>query len=617
MEKSQEKKTMPAEQHAFQAIVEGQTEGVVILDRQNIIQYLNPAAKEFLALDSGQVFPHPYRSGKTKECDIPSVEGIRVVSIHAIDFQWQGVASSLITIKDVTAETIEGRLVRQALDSANRRAAELEAVKFVADHLSQTAMLEEAIQAGLEAILPVIAAQGVWILTMEENQAVRLLAIFPTEIHAAAETRHLNTPPFCLGWEKLIRGELNGPTLINDPGCAERMGFKIPLPDTTICVPLGRKKHPLGLLSLAVSAERKLDESEIDFLITIGSQLSTALEQARPFGENHQVLLGEESLTRLSQAISSALDLPTVLQNVVQLSADLVKADAASLGLLNPSGQTLTFLSNYPQSIGQQNLLRDNSLVWKVLEKGSTLLVDDPKGQNFPEGFASGATHMLLAPIKANDTPLGLLCLYHTDQTKRFTRFDRALVESLGNQAGIAVQNAQLFFEVQQLTLSDPLTRLNNQNSFNNMAIKEVERSWRYKRPLTLLSIDLDAFRQFNEDHGQTSGDEILKAIGLCLADSLRRIDLVCRYENDTFVILLPETEISYGIEVADRLRVRIEKLDLPLETEKTRMTASIGLVGLEDGEMVDLATLLNRSFQSLDAAKADGGNQVRLWKAQ
>jgi len=222
---------------------------------------------------------------------------------------------------------------------------------------------------------------------------------------------------------------------------------------------------------------------------------------------------------------------------------------------------------------------------------------------------------MILAPISSAGQELGLLCLYNTSPEKEFNVFDHALVESLAQQTGLAMQNAQLFFEIQQLTMTDSLTGLYNQSSFNNLAVREVERAWRYHRPLTLIIADVDGLEKVNQVHGIAGGDAALKKTANLMTEALRRVDILSRHEMDTFLMLLPETEIEHGMEVAERLRDGIEKAVIEMPDHSFSITISLGVAGMETAEVLDLDTLIDRARLAMEGARSGGRrNTLGRW---
>jgi diguanylate cyclase (GGDEF)-like protein len=606
---------------AFRAIVDSHLDGVVILDQNYIIQYLNPAAEKLLFSISddavGEHFNWSVKRRKVTEAEITTSEGeTKIVRFQLQDTKWEDEPAFLVSVKDITEQKSEEHLLHRAMDAAEERASELEAIKLIADQLNQTAMLEDAIQSGLETVLASIGAAAVWILLPEDMENTNMVVIYDKASLLKSEKRLLGPAFRCAGLDLHLRGELLEPVFISEAGCVRQAGLSSNLPEEHWSVPLNAKGKRIGVLNLALSENMELNEGDMKLLENISQRLAMAIFRSRSFSDSGEVLDRETALGQISRTISSALDLPTVLQNIVLLAIELVGADAGSIGLLTPNGQHITFLANYPEDVSQQTMSRGDDLVWDTIKINQPVLVkqDSELVARLPEDFCIDATDLILVPIFTGRETLGVLVLYTKGEDKEFTEFDLSLIESLGQQAGIAVQNAQLFFEVQQLTMSDSLTGLNNQKSFINLAVKEVERAWRYKRPLALISIVVDNIRKINDDFGFETGDKVLRALADGCANGLRRVDIVGRYQGNNFTVLLPETDREAAVDVGERLRKIVEKSVIKTDHSQFSFTVSLGVSSPMDDELIDLERLIDRANHALYGAVQAGGNRTFAW---
>jgi two-component system cell cycle response regulator len=171
-----------------------------------------------------------------------------------------------------------------------------------------------------------------------------------------------------------------------------------------------------------------------------------------------------------------------------------------------------------------------------------------------------------------------------------------------------------LYEEVQRVANLDVLTGCFNRRYFMEEATKEIQRSMRYKRPLSLLMMDLDHFKIFNDRYGHQIGDQLLcHLVNLC-QKQLRYADILGRYGGEEFVVLMPETNGEGAMLAAERLRKKIEELQVDTSEGKISMTASMGLASLEQGfdETHTLDTLIKSADKALYYAKNAGRNCVR-----
>jgi diguanylate cyclase (GGDEF)-like protein/PAS domain S-box-containing protein len=174
-----------------------------------------------------------------------------------------------------------------------------------------------------------------------------------------------------------------------------------------------------------------------------------------------------------------------------------------------------------------------------------------------------------------------------------------------------ATERVKLHAEVERLATTDPLTGVLNRKHFFQAGELEVKRSIRYARPLALLLLDIDFFKKVNDTYGHAVGDKVLKKMAASLCDKLRQSDIVGRYGGEEFVVLLPETEKSAALNIAERLRLWTSKMSIHAEDATFNITTSIGVAALGVVESKTLADLLNAADAALSRAKGNGRNRV------
>lgn len=155
----------------------------------------------------------------------------------------------------------------------------------------------------------------------------------------------------------------------------------------------------------------------------------------------------------------------------------------------------------------------------------------------------------------------------------------------------------------------DPLTNLVNRRYFYELAMNEIHRSRRYKRPLSMLMMDIDYFKNINDTYGHISGDAVLVWIADKLHEKMRDVDLVARFGGEEFILLLPETEINQAVFVADRLREFFASTPIQTKEHEITLTISIGISQYEGEESLD--HFINKADQALYRAKNNGRNRT------
>ena len=166
--------------------------------------------------------------------------------------------------------------------------------------------------------------------------------------------------------------------------------------------------------------------------------------------------------------------------------------------------------------------------------------------------------------------------------------------------------------ELERLARTDPLTGLANRRSLMEELEQEVERSERYGRPLSLVSVDLDHFKSVNDTHGHAAGDEVLRQAAQALRSVCRDVDLAARMGGEELALLLPETDVAGARIVAERVRERIAGTEHRSPAgEAFRVTASLGVATARRGASGE--SLLQAADEALYQAKDAGRNQVAL----
>ena len=208
-------------------------------------------------------------------------------------------------------------------------------------------------------------------------------------------------------------------------------------------------------------------------------------------------------------------------------------------------------------------------------------------------GHTAGADEYLALPLLTDELELRLLA--HLRVRGQFER--------------LAAQNRYLA----ELAETDPLTGLPNRRRFDGVLAGEHERSRRYRRPLALLTIDVDHFKEINDTRGHATGDEVLRLVAGAITRGLRTSDHPARIGGEEFLILVPEASPSGALALGERVRRRVEELALAVDGHQYRVTVSIGVAWWDGARPVDRDELVAQSDRALYSAKRDGRNRVVL----
>ena len=201
---------------------------------------------------------------------------------------------------------------------------------------------------------------------------------------------------------------------------------------------------------------------------------------------------------------------------------------------------------------------------------------------------------------------------------------DLARVEVLSAYLVLLIKKIKLYETVKELAIVDELTQVFVRHHFMERLEEELKRSIRFKLPLTVLMLDIDLFKRYNDEFGHLVGDATLKDVAELLKRNLRRVDLVGRYGGEEFVVAMPETRVMNAAEVAERIRSNIARHDFQVYNDKTKVTVSQGIAVFDgetvaDSETADtkaiVAELIRMADEAMYKAKEEGRNRVCLYK--
>ncbi len=235
--------------------------------------------------------------------------------------------------------------------------------------------------------------------------------------------------------------------------------------------------------------------------------------------------------------------------------------------------------------------------------------------ESIQKAYLAGATDFTTKPI--NGTLLGHRATYLIRAGRALGDLHRAEAENRELLQELSRKNEELERFNKALwdqATHDGLTGLYNYRYFQEALFREIARSRRYGKPLSLILLDVDSFKKYNDEHGHQMGDDVLRGIGEILLGRIRKSDIAARYGGEEFVVLLPEAGREYGMRIAGELRETIAgHLFHGRETQSRRIvTASFGMaVFPEDGS--DPASLIRVADRKMYLAKQAGGNRVYL----
>jgi diguanylate cyclase (GGDEF)-like protein len=443
--------------------------------------------------------------------------------------------------------------------------------------------------------------------------------------------------------EKGITGQVARTGKAQRIGNVRRVSEYIDMDDRTIselCVPIKFKEQILGVINAESTKRDAFTEDDERLLITLAGQIATAMEQIRKAQAERKWLdqLAHSNdliyaLAQITTHIEKAFEIDDIIRN---LGMELNKIDLTCIMAVYDKERalfTVNYTSMEPQfleivetglghplikyTFSRDKLKLDNILYPTILSNPAVeieMLFANTRWEGILEILqklgVGPETEPLRLPLVFEDNLLGIMWIWGRGVTKT----DLPIMSIFAKQIGVSLERARLFQEVQSLALTDPLTGLQNRRSLFELGRVEFSRSLRMNRPFCCMMLDVDHFKQINDNYGHPIGDRVLQELATRCKDSVRAVDLIGRYGGEELMIFLPETDRETALQVAERLRFSIEEAPIKVSNGEVQVTVSVG-VAARDEYTTDLETLIARADQAMYIAKHKGRNCVAMSK--
>ncbi len=325
----------------------------------------------------------------------------------------------------------------------------------------------------------------------------------------------------------------------------------------------------------------------------------------------------------LSKTLSATLNIEELFRLALHLIGRSLHVDAYSLMLLDDSGERLVVKAAFglPEDGGLGLSLRlGEGISGLVAQTGQAMLVPDVSAEPRileQESFRLPRGSFIGVPLRIKEHEVIGVLNAQKPEPHSFRLSDLDLFQAVANQVAAALENAQLYQRTKELSTRDDLTGLFNRRHFFENLEKEVQRARRYQRVFSLLMLDLDDFKGYNDTYGHLKGDEVLKDVARLLLANTRRADVVARFGGEEFVVLLPEINAQGAATVAEKVRNAVEGHPFPGRHSQPggALTVTLGLASYP-GDSEDALELVDLADRALYAGKQQGGNRVSLISA-
>ncbi|MDD5174310.1 MAG: diguanylate cyclase [Candidatus Omnitrophica bacterium] len=318
-------------------------------------------------------------------------------------------------------------------------------------------------------------------------------------------------------------------------------------------------------------------------------------------------------LKDVTEVFTTTLLLEDIAKLIMERTASTIKKGARILLFLVDADKQELMLSASQGAAKIKDKKGDIFDRW-VVKHGIPLIIDDVANDfrfsNFgAEDPKSNFKSLIIAPLLSGNKIIGVLRV--DDETKNtFTQDDLRLLDIIGNLGAVAIQNALLYSWVEELAIRDSLTGLFVRRHFMKRFQEEVRRSERKGSELSLLMLDIDKFKWYNDKYGHATGDIVLKTIASTISGMLHVGDMAARYGGEEMAVLLAGADRKKAMRIAESIRKRIGEHPIIVRREKHNITVSIG-VSTYPGDGISEEELVKAADERLYKAKSGGRNKT------
>jgi diguanylate cyclase (GGDEF)-like protein len=378
-----------------------------------------------------------------------------------------------------------------------------------------------------------------------------------------------------------------------------------------VFIPLISRDRLIGILVLDEKKSGHYNLEDFSLLEDITKRVSVSMEKEYL---REQLKEREEELSVINRSnaiITSSLDIQRIYDNFIKELKRVVDVDWAAIGVIED--EEICFMALFseigsPWKVGERIPLKGTATEWVSQHRKPIIDNDLSLESHFSTGkyhFQHGIRSIAYLPLVISNQVIGTLSVASRKPDAYGSRHLK-LLEQLGSQIAMPIENARLYARTERMARVDSLTGLLNRRSLDEILPSEVGRHSRYGGVFSMIILDLDSFKSLNDNYGHLAGDELLRQIGIIMKNTIREADQAFRYGGDEFAILLPQTSIAAAHKVAERIR---QQTYARIEIGSSPISISLGLASWPaDG--VGPNDIMAAADIALYQAKRNGGNR-------
>jgi diguanylate cyclase (GGDEF)-like protein/PAS domain S-box-containing protein len=326
-----------------------------------------------------------------------------------------------------------------------------------------------------------------------------------------------------------------------------------------------------------------------------------------------------EALFNIGATVSRTLNLEELLDNVLDTVLMVMGVEVGGIFLLDEQTSKLLLRAHRGMSPEfarkMETVSVGDGFIGQVAKSGKPILAEDVSADSKLsrlKKMGDGIQSFAAVPIMAKEKILAVMGV-GSRKYRKFPDWEMLMLDTIANQIGMAIENAQLYEHALELAFTDSLTSLYNRRYLMDQIERELIRAQRSKAQLSLVMVDLDGLKDVNDRFGHHVGDRFLKEVAGIVKANTRASDVAARWGGDEFMLLAPGTDGRSAVKIAERIRVQVERYKMKLEDKEMGITISSGIVTYPDNASV-VAELIKRADEAMYNAKRGGKNRSYIF---
>lgn len=322
-----------------------------------------------------------------------------------------------------------------------------------------------------------------------------------------------------------------------------------------------------------------------------------------------------KQLIEISKGLNSTLEYNVLIDSILLTCMGHMQLIKAGIFLLKGLDENCFVLhrnyKGFDLSHNVEYAIEGDSALIGFLESHNLCYTMQDMEEQFPDGeelsVLKAVDPLLVVPLKGKGRMNGIIVLGERINQLPFSESEKEYLLNIASLAGIAIQNAYLY----ELATTDMMTKLKIHHFFQTALLEEKDRAVKTRNPLSMMMIDIDNFKRFNDTYGHQCGDEVLKNVASVIRETCRQIDIAARYGGEEMAIVMPHTALEDAIVAGERIRRNVEGAKLFHNGQELSVTVSVGVAQFSPERDKATRDIIERSDRALYLSKQNGRNRV------